>query len=125
MSSSDEVSRLLRRAEKFRKDAANAYGEGYYDMACFYAEQASQLRIKAYILRNLAYIPRIHGIRELLSIVYNYSKDERVREFMESRRSGLRELEEVYTEARYGSVDYTEEDAKVCLNIMEVIFNLV
>ncbi|MBB5255130.1 HEPN domain-containing protein [Sulfurisphaera ohwakuensis] len=35
----------------------------------------------------------------------------------------LKELEEGYTETRYGSIDYTEEDAKECLNIMEKLFN--
>ncbi|BDB98582.1 hypothetical protein [Saccharolobus caldissimus] len=31
MSSYYDVNRLLRRAEKFGKDAINAYNEGYYD----------------------------------------------------------------------------------------------
>nr|WP_286188839.1 HEPN domain-containing protein [Sulfolobus sp. S-194] len=52
MSSYDDVNRLPRRAEKIRKDAISAYNEGYYDLSCFYAEQAVQLKIKAYILRN-------------------------------------------------------------------------
>lgn len=125
MGSYDDVSRLLRRAEKFRKDAINAYNEGYYDISCFYAEQAVQLRIKAYMLRNLGFIPRIHGIRDLLSIIYKYTRDERIIEFIGKNRDLLKELEEGYTETRYGSIDYTEEDAKECLNIMEKLFNLI
>ena len=70
MGSIDDVDRLLRRAKRFRRDAVAAYNEGYYDVACFYAEQAVQLKIKAYILRNLGFMPRIHVIRELLSIEY-------------------------------------------------------
>ncbi|BAB66176.1 HEPN domain-containing protein [Sulfurisphaera tokodaii] len=125
MGSYDDVSRLLRRAEKFRKDAINAYNEGYYDISCFYAEQAVQLRIKAYMLRNLGFIPRIHGIRDLLSIIYKYTRDKKIMEFISENRDLLKELEEGYTETRYGSIDYTEEDAKECLNIMEKLFNLI
>lgn len=125
MGSYDDVERLLRRAEKFRKDAYNAYNEGYYDIACFYAEQAVQLKLKAFILRNLAFIPRIHGIRELLSIIYNFTKDEGIRAFSEQNREKLRELEEGYTKTRYGDIDYTEDDARQCLNIMQEIFSLV
>lgn len=44
---------------------------------------------------------------------------------MYENRNSLRELEEGYTEARYGMIDYTEEDAKECLNIMEEIYNLI
>ncbi|WP_390531742.1 HEPN domain-containing protein [Sulfurisphaera ohwakuensis] len=99
--------------------------EGYYDISCFYAEQAVQIRIKAYMLRNLGFIPRIHGIRDLLSIIYKYTRDERIMEFISENKNLLKELEEGYTETRYGSIDYTEEDAKECLNIMEKLFNLI
>ena len=125
MGSIDDVDRLLRRAERFRRDAVAAYNEGYYDVACFYAEQAVQLKIKAYILRNLGFMPRIHAIRELLPIIYKYNRDERIRRIIEERRGALKDLEEGYIEARYGSVDYTEEDARECLNIMEELFNLI
>ncbi|WP_229572433.1 HEPN domain-containing protein [Saccharolobus caldissimus] len=37
----------------------------------------------------------------------------------------MKELEEGYTEAKYGIIDYTEEDAKECLNTMEELFNLI
>lgn len=56
----NEVERLVKRAEKFRRDAAS-YAEGHYDIACFYAEQAAQLLIKAYLLRSLGFIPRFTG----------------------------------------------------------------
>ncbi|BCU69854.1 HEPN domain-containing protein [Stygiolobus caldivivus] len=125
MSSYDEVNRLLRRAEKFRKDAISSCSEGYYDIACFYAEQAVQLRIKAYMLKNLGFMPRVHDVRDLLSTIYKYTNDERVREFVNRNRSSLKDLEEGYTETRYGTTEYTEEDAKECLNIMEELFNLV
>ncbi|MCH4815749.1 MAG: HEPN domain-containing protein [Saccharolobus sp.] len=125
MSSYDDVNRILRRAEKFKKDAINAYNEGYYDVSCFYAEQAVQLRIKAYVLKNLGFLPRIHAIRELLSIIYKYNQDERIRVFINEKRNALKQLEEGYTEARYGMIDYNEEDARECLNIMEELFNLI
>lgn len=48
----NEVERLVKRAEKFRRDTAASYAEGHYDIACFYAEQAAQLLIKAYLLRT-------------------------------------------------------------------------
>lgn len=125
MGSSDDVNLLLRRAEKFRKDSLTAFQEGYYDIACFYAEQAVQLKAKAFILKNLGFMPRIHGVRELLSIIYKYTGNEKIKEFIEENRRELKELEDGYTESRYGFSPYAKEDAEVCLKLMDSIFNLI
>jgi HEPN domain-containing protein len=125
MSSNDDVNLLLKRAEKFRKDSITAYQEGYYDISCFYAEQAVQLKAKAFILKNLGFMPRIHGIRELLSIIYKYTGNENIKNFIDKNRRELKELEEGYTDSWYGFSPYTKEDAEVCLNLMNSIFNLI
>lgn len=49
----EDVERLLKRAEKFRKDAINSFNEGYYDFTYFYAEQAIQLKLIAFIFLKL------------------------------------------------------------------------
>lgn len=125
MSSNDDVNLLLKRTEKFRKDSITAYQEGYYDIYCFYAEQAVQLKAKAFILKNLGFMPRINGIRELLSIIYKYTGNENIENFIDKNRRELKELEEGYSDSRYGFSPYTKEDAEVCLNLMNSIFNLI
>lgn len=122
MGSVEDIERLIRRAEKLRTDAKRSFSEGYNDIACFYAEQAIQLRIKAYILRHLGFLPRIHNIRDLLSYIYKYTSNELLKEYIIKSRERLRKLEGSYIEARYGSVEY---DAQDCLNTMEEIFSLI
>ncbi|MHB9302036.1 HEPN domain-containing protein [Thermofilum pendens] len=94
-------------------------------MACFYAEQSTQLRLKAFILRHMGFMPRIHDIRELLAIIYKYTRDSRVDELMRRFRRELRDLVEGYVVARYGSIDYSRDDAEVCIGLMRDLWRLI
>lgn len=119
------MNRLLRRAQKFKEDATRSFEEGYYDFTCFYAEQAIQLRLKAFVLRYLGFIPRTHSIRDLLSYVYKYTNNEQIREYVEGKRKLISDLERSYTDARYGDIDYDKNDGNECLNILNEIFSLL
>lgn len=61
-----EYETLTRRAAAFWRHALEALDRGEYDLACFLAEQAVQLKIKALLVRVAGYTPRGHGLRELL-----------------------------------------------------------
>lgn len=125
MGSFDDVLRLLRRANKFKEDAKSAFSQGFYDFACFYSEQAVQLLLKAYILKNLGIVPRTHDIRTLLDYVYKFEQKDEVRDLITRFRKTLASLERSYTDARYGFIDYDMNDGRECLNIMEIIFNVI
>ncbi|MCX8162241.1 MAG: HEPN domain-containing protein, partial [Candidatus Bathyarchaeota archaeon] len=69
---SGEYCRLLwYRAERFLVRALRDYSEGDYDGACFNAEEAVQLAVKAVLYKYFGEAPRIHGSRTLLSMLRN------------------------------------------------------
>ncbi len=53
----------------FLREATRLLNEGEYDIACFFAEQALQLRLEALLLRILGHVLRGHGVRELLGLL--------------------------------------------------------
>ncbi len=116
---------LLRRSERFLEDAARALEDGFYDLAIFYSEQASQLALKALILDLLGFHPEIHGIRELLGIYYSATGDEEARLLASRLRKTLAEMERAYTEARYGPEEYDEDIASESLSAAQEIIAFV
>ena len=69
MSSLAEYEVLLRRARWFLEEAEEALGRGRFDLACFLAEQAAQLRLEAALLKLLGNYPRLHQLRPLLGVL--------------------------------------------------------
>jgi HEPN domain-containing protein len=116
---SRRVTQLLRRAERFLDDAKRAMSDEYYDLAIFYAEQAAQLALKALILYTTGSYPEIHGLRMLLGEYYKATGDEEAVEIVKRLRRLLTMLERAYTEARYGSEEYSEEEAMDAVSVAE------
>lgn len=128
MSSVDEYRVMLRRARWFLEEAVDALGKGRYDLACFLAEQAVQLRVKAALYRLAGDYPRIHQLRMLLgelSRVAGGECEERVREFIRARRAELSELEDAYLMARYSVKLYGPEDAQAMISLAREVWKLV
>ncbi len=128
----EEYEILIRRSREFLIEADQALREGRYDLACFFAEQAVQLFLKAILLRLVGYYPRTHHVRALLSKLAEILPEDRraiLLEFMRSNRSLLSELEDVYVMARYSTRTYTYEDAsdilKLAVSIIELVKKLV
>jgi len=121
----ERVKLLLRRAKRFLRDAEQALEDRYYDIAIFYAEQAARLGLKALVLKTIGYYPEIHGLRELLGIYYSVSHDEEAAELAKHARRILALLERAYTEARYGSEEYTEEEAREALAVAQKLLELI
>jgi len=114
------------------KYAHKATKEGEYDIACFFAEQAVQLGLKALTLRVLGYIPRVHRIRELLGIIIktlvNLGRSDlanNVEELVKSKRDSFKLLEDAYTGSRYLMRTYDIDDAKGCIKIAKKILKVV
>jgi len=122
-----EESRTLRkRAGVFLRHSQEALQREEYDFACFSAEQAAQLYVKAAALELLGEIPRVHRTRELLSILADAipaAKDE-IKLFIKENRGGLRLLEEAYIASRYLPSTYDREEAKVAVGLARRMVNL-
>ncbi len=128
MSHVEEYEILDKRAREFLAEAKEALEHGRYDLACFFAEQAAQLYLKAILLKLAGEYPRTYQIRTLLSRLAELLPDEKRRqivEFMRSNRARLSELEDVYIMARYSTKSYTREDAEDLVRLVVDIINMV
>jgi HEPN domain-containing protein len=132
MGSHDHVDILVRRSKSFYSYALEALSRGDFDLALFLLEQATQLRVKALLLRLLGFIPKEHRIRELLGILAKYleslNREELARlvqQFVDVWRSELRVVEEAYTGSRYLLRIYDKSDVEKALKVVEELFKVV
>ena len=125
MSSMDEVELLVQRAKNFLDAAKDRLLKGDYDLACFLAEQAVQLYLKAALLHRTGEIPRSHSIRTLISILFDSAKDKELLEFSKKNRLTLRLLEHAYIASRYLFDRFDKDDAEEAIKVAEKVFNVV
>ncbi len=132
MSSYSYVELLRRRARSFLSYAEEALTRRDYDLACFFAEQALQLYLKALILRILGYTPRTHRLTELLGIVTRALRElgrqdlaDRISSELRKWRRDIAMLVDAYTGARYLHHAYEKEDAEVCIDIAKRVLGLL
>lgn len=132
MSSIELVNLLRERALTFLKYSQEMFERGNYDLSMFSLEQASQLYLKALILRLVGYLPKTHSIRQLLAILVKVLKElskeslaTKVQEFSSKYREYLRILDEAYVGARYAPKRYPKEDVEKLLKIVYELKNLV
>ena len=69
MSHIDEVNLLLKRANNFLEASKQRLEKDDWDLTCFLAEQSTQLILKAKILEFTGTTPKIHSLRQLVSIL--------------------------------------------------------
>jgi HEPN domain-containing protein len=96
--------------------------EGDYDGACFNAEEAIQLAVKATLYRLFGETSRVHGSKTLLARLRNLLMDAGAEEearllgrFVADNRDALDLLEESYIMARYAPITYGESQARLCV----------
>jgi len=113
--SGELVARLKSRAKSFLEEAEEASNP---DLAVFFVEQAMQLYAKAVLYELFAEQYKGHGLRELLGLLAMRLREagygglaERISSFVGEERAALIEAEEAYILSRYGSIQYTREDA--------------
>ncbi len=122
---------MRERAKTFLEEAESLLARGKYDIACFNAEQAAQLYLKALTLRLLGYIPRARRAREILGMISKALKEmgredlkRRVEDLVENARRDLRELEDAYVGSRYLLRTYDREDAVRCIEVAKKVFEI-
>ncbi len=123
---------LVNRAKGFLHLAELALSHRLYDLACFMAERAVQLYLKAQLFRLAGDYPRTHHIRQLLARLLEILPDAEaciLGEYVRANRARLSELEDAYVMARYTTKPYTREDAEeiICFvrEILERISKVV
>lgn len=104
---------------------------GEYDLACFEAEQAAQLALKALLYELSGSTPRIHDLGELLGVLYDFLRKAgledaagRVADFASRERRRLWLLSDAYYRGRYGAAPYTREDALDCIEAARGVLRL-
>ncbi|MCY0867833.1 MAG: HEPN domain-containing protein [Desulfurococcus sp.] len=125
MSSSEEALVLKDRYMRFLDEARSARSKGYYDLACFLAEQALQLYLKYALLVFIGDYPRTHSVRRLLGEIARVSGSMKLEEFIKSNRVRILALEDSYLLARYFVKDYTAEDADDMIKLVEEAVNVI
>jgi Uncharacterized conserved protein related to C-terminal domain of eukaryotic chaperone, SACSIN, COG2250 len=130
--SGKRVERLKARARRLLDDAQSDFQEGFYDVACFHAEQPAQLFVKGIILELFGREYAGHGLRELVGYASRLLGDagytdlaERVSEYVRQSRSILIDLESAYIDARYGEVNYDAEVAGRLLDGARALMGLL
>lgn len=127
--SGELVAALKRRALSMLRSAKLRIQWGDYDLACFDAEQALQLYLKAVLLELFGEKTRVHGLIEHLSLLRKRLRDavlmeeaEKISTIVRMYRPILDLLDDAYVEARYGSSTlFTEQDAVRAVQVVEEI----
>jgi len=127
ISSLESVNILLKKSKMFLNSAKGNIERKLYDVACFEADQAAQLFVKAYTLKFRGYIPRTHSIRRLLGDLASVPKIDRktINKFAAEHRSDIVMLEVAYIRSRYSSEAYNKQDAQKCVEVAEKVIQLV
>ncbi len=122
----EELYRILKeRAEYFFKISKKDCEEGRYDIALFHIEQALQLALKAYLLREKGDFPRVHDLFTLIELADNSE----LNRLAEDKWYIVNILVDAYLGSRYfprkyGKKEFEEslkfaEDTLRCLDILE------
>jgi len=121
----DEAEALSARSVKFINLASTCLKQEVYDLACFNAQQGTQMLLKALTLKKLGYIPRTHGIRELVGNLGKQLNLQELSEYMKAHRLELTALEDAYISSRYFVKEFTKDDAEECIRIAREVVQLV
>jgi len=126
---------LKRRAQQFVKYGDVALQNEDYDLACFMYHQASELYLKAILLRLTGHVPRLHSIRQLLALLIKILEEvfhqrlndiiDLLRYFTSRYRSELKLLDEVYVQARYAPRRYSREECESLRDLSRHILEVV
>ena len=115
--------RWFRKAERFGEEARDNFEKGRYDLACFSAQQASEMRLKGLLISLTGakpYTPILSELAEALEAAGINVPGEVKR--------CCRSLEEHYLQARYPDArvnEYGRDEAEEALRCMEVVRRFV
>ncbi|MEB3778777.1 MAG: HEPN domain-containing protein [Desulfurococcales archaeon] len=109
---------FVARAKHFLKASEFDVSEERYDIALFHLEQAVQLAIKVYLLRELGDFPRIRSLYDLIEVAGN----ECLKGLAEEQWYVIDILDDAYTGSRYFIRRYGEKEYKAARQFVERVF---
>ncbi len=115
--------RWMAKAGRFEEEARDNLRSGRYDLACFSAQQASELRLKGLLITITGAKPYTHLLTELAEALQAAGID-----VPEEVKRCCISLEEHYLQARYPDArmnEYRRDEAEEALKCMEVIGRFV
>lgn len=120
-----EVEVLKKRSLMFLEESEHALNNEYHDIACFLAEQALQLYLKALLLELVGEYPRTHSIRRLMGELNRVINSRELDEFVSVNRVRLLALEDAYLMSRYFVREYEREDAEDMVKLVKETISLI
>ncbi len=108
---------LKRNAEYFKKKAREAFEEGVYSFALFFAEQAFQLYIKYILAKRFGDYPKTHRFSVLFELLCNVVAD--AKKFYEENVELFEILEDSYVGVRYLGREYSRNTAEKALKVLD------
>lgn len=88
-----------------------------FDAGMFHAEQALQLALKAFLLKNFGDFPKIHDLK----ILFEKIEDEKVKKLVEEKWYIIEILNDAYIASRYLPRDYGQKELKEAINFVEEV----
>ena len=121
-----EVEYLLRRSKEFLETAKLQIERGMLALAALSLEQALQLFLKARLLERGVLYPRIHDVRRLIEILVEVDPDlKELDNLLKKYQVELSLLEDAYITSRYVPKDFSEEEVKRLLKVVEEVMKAV
>ena len=109
---------LVERARHFYHISSYDVELGRYDIALFHLEQAAQLAVKAYMLRELGSFPRIHSLHELVEA----SGNQCLKDLVDRMWYVVDILVDAYTGSRYFIRSYGDREYRAAREFVEEVF---
>jgi len=109
---------LRRNAEYFEKKAYEAFKEGVYGFALYFAEQALQLYIKYVLAREVGDYPKTHSFSVLFTALSSVASE--ATRFYEDYSDVLDLLEDAYIAVRYLGREYSMKSAEKVLKLIKM-----
>lgn len=108
----------MERAKHFYRISSYDISAGRYEIALFHLEQAVQLALKAYLLKTLADLPKVHSLKELVELCEN----ECLMRLADEEWYVVDTLEDAYIGGRYFIRRYGRKEYEASRKFVEGVF---
>jgi len=121
----NEMEFLKKRANEFYERAFEDIEKKRYNLAVLDFEQALQLYLKYIIGLKTGDYPKIHYLSELIEIVTELYKLDKLKQFLKNNRLAIKEIEDAYITSRYFPREFTMEETEDIKNITSKIMEIL
>jgi len=130
--SGERVNLLKSRSRRFLGLGLELLQRGDLELAAFNIHESCQLRLKAFLLRILSEIPKMHSVRELLGILSAKLEEAgfvevsaRIKGFAKLYRDELVDLDSAYIASRYTFFTFTRGDVEKLAQVCSELHSLL